>query len=364
MYTHATFTPIERTSYMPDVTSAIDGESNSGVWQKMVVKAVIVYAVPLLSAFGLVGNVLMFLIMQRGQQRRSPVSVYMSALAVTDCLVLIFDFLNNWFKVQLKLYVLRHSTEFCRFYRFIFNVCYTYSAWLVTALAVERFIVIWFPLKAKSLCSYKKAMWTILGLAICILAFCVYNVWGWHLNESGQCSVVPEMSHFLNNIAPWLSAAFYAYIPVIILIICTAGIVLQIWKARSKRMAMSEGNTNVQSGKMNDEVLRVTISVVTIVIAFLILSVPLTAFYIIVFATGEFLDPTPTTELVEAIVLALGLSNHSVNFFLYVMTSANFRLQLKLLFGFKPPCSSTSGMMTATTSMHSELSEKSHSTTF
>ena len=87
--------------------------------------------------------------MLRPAQRGSSVSVFMSALAVADTLVLVLDFLNNWLKMVPKVYLLGSSVGFCKFHRWIFDVVYTYAAWLVTSLAIERFIVVWFPLKAR-----------------------------------------------------------------------------------------------------------------------------------------------------------------------------------------------------------------------
>jgi hypothetical protein len=329
-------------------------------WQVVAGNAIMIYAVPVVTIVGLVGNILMLIIMQKPSQRRSPIAVYMSALAVADSLVLILDFLNNWFKLQLEITFLSHSVGFCRFYRFFFNVCYTYAAWLVTALAVERFIVIWFPLKAKLICTYKKALCVVVVLGALCFLFYINNLWGWELNDNGQCDVTTEMAYFLNMISPWLSAAAYSYVPIAILIFCSTGIILQLCRASSQRRSMTcEGEAaSARSVKIDEEVFRVTISVITVVVAFLVLSVPLTSFYIIVFATNEFINPAPITALVEGIVLLFGLSNHSVNFFLYIMTSASFRGHLKALFGIKPKARTTSAG-TGTTTANSIPGEKS-----
>ena len=78
---------------------------------------------------------------QRKSQRRSPVAVFMSALAVADSLVLILDFVNNWLKYGPRIYLLGDEA-FCRFHRYFFNVAYTLSSWLVSS----SWHAVWWPL--------------------------------------------------------------------------------------------------------------------------------------------------------------------------------------------------------------------------
>ena len=53
-------------------------------------------ALPIITVVGVVGNSLSVAIMNRPGMRSSSVAVFVSALAVTDSITLILDFLNNW----------------------------------------------------------------------------------------------------------------------------------------------------------------------------------------------------------------------------------------------------------------------------
>ena len=286
---------------------------------------------PIIVMTGLVGAALIIAVMQRPALRVSSVSIYMTALAVSDILVLLLDFINNWLKMEAKVYLLGSSHGFCKFHRFFFNVVYTYSAWLVVSLAVEKALVVWFPFKAKTLCNRRNATLAVCLMPVPIFCLYLYNLWAWELNAEGVCDMVPSWVHFQTNIGPWISGTVYSYIPIVLLIFLNSALCYKLWEARTRR----RNNLGLdKAGHMDDKVeRRVTITVVTICVAFLLLTTPLALFYVILFLAGEFINPGPEMALGEVIILILGLSNHAVNFFLYILTSARFRTELRALFG-------------------------------
>lgn len=70
-----------------------------------------------------------------------------------------------------------------------------------------------------------------------VLVFCIYlyNLWGWHL-YNGRCDVKDEMSNFLNNVAPWFTAALYSYLPQLIIFFTSSAIVYRLSQASAQRM--------------------------------------------------------------------------------------------------------------------------------
>ncbi len=257
--------------------------------------------------------------MQRKSLRSSPVAVYMSALALVDSVVLILDFINNWLKMKYKVFLLNNYT-FCIFHRFFFNLCFTYATWLVAAVACERFIVVTFPFKAKNICTMKGAVKVVLIQPFAIFVLTFYEFWGWDLDENGRCDVHKHrMYWFMSNVAPWIKAILYSYLPVLIIIICNIGIIFQLSRARAERLNLGTGEA---SSVVNT---KITIMVVMICLVFLVLTVPISLWYIILFAAGEFIEQGPKTTFIEVIILIFGLLNHGINFFLYILSSESFR---------------------------------------
>ena len=68
-------------------------------------------------------------------------------------------------------------------------------------------------------------------------------------------------------------------------------------------------------------------------VAFICLTVPLTLFYVIIYSSDQFVTQSPGMALARTLVLILGLTNHAINFFLYVLISANFRTELMMMLG-------------------------------
>ncbi len=277
-------------------------------------------SIPILTAVGVLGNVLTMVTAQRRRLRESPISVYMTALACADSLVLILDFLNNWIFIVTGVHVISTSLDFCQAYNFLFTTLYTYAAWLVACIACERCLVVWWPLKAKWLSTRNKSL-----VAVCVsLVLCgiihSYNFLIWDIRE-GRCDMNVEQAYFFYNIYPWLSGVVYSYLPVTIIIVCNVLILVGLRRAAEKRKALSQ--------QENQDTRSLTITMVTICVTFVVTTVPLTIFYAVLLGAGQFVQQTPAMALGRTIILILGLANHSANFFLYVMTSSKFREELR-----------------------------------
>ena len=67
---------------------------------------------------------------------------------------------------------------------------------------------------------------------------------------------------------------------------------------------------------------------VAVCVTFFLLTVPLTLYYVLAFNLGEYVYQGPEMALIETFILILGLSNHAINFFLYVVTSEKFCTEL------------------------------------
>ena len=119
-------------------------------------------------------------------------------------------------------------------------------------------------------------------------------------------------------------ATFYCYAPVAILIISTTVLVIQLNRIKSARKEMTSQQNNTAKNEN-----KITVMVIVICILFMVLTTPLTAFYVIVYNAGVFAYMGPELELYKGVVPILALSNHAINFLLYAVTSSNFREELR-----------------------------------
>ncbi|XP_078416728.1 motilin receptor-like [Cetorhinus maximus] len=96
---------------------------------------------------GVTGNTLTVLIIRRYKDMKTTTNLYLSSMAVSDLLIFLclpFDLYRLW---KYKPWLL--GDFLCKFYQYINEGC-TYATILhITALSIERYLAICFPLKAK-----------------------------------------------------------------------------------------------------------------------------------------------------------------------------------------------------------------------
>ncbi|WAR14786.1 FMAR-like protein, partial [Mya arenaria] len=119
---------------------------------------------PVLFLLGTVGNILSILVLTRPSSRKSSTATYLTALAVSDLIVLFFIFA---------------STEL--------------SSWLLVAVTCERIISTMWPHKVRVLCTRRSAFYVILSLVVTIYGGTSHILFGMHLG-----SVMVE-EHGFNN---------------------------------------------------------------------------------------------------------------------------------------------------------------------
>ena len=106
-----------------------------------------IYLSPILLVFGLVGNVLSFLVMSKRARAPPPTYLYLTVLAVVDVLALYVPCVRGWlvFVADIDLMVVLHCSWYFIVY---FSVC-NMSVYIVVSVTVDRFIHTFFPLSAK-----------------------------------------------------------------------------------------------------------------------------------------------------------------------------------------------------------------------
>ena len=212
------------------------------------------------------------------------------------------------------------SSTLCHIHPYVNSVASTYSAWLVVALGVERYIVVWFPLKSKYICTKRKAVAITCVLFLILAAARVYQPLVFHLSVSGKCDVIREP--FALFVKPWLDATLYSYAPLVILIFLSTAIAVGVKRAEAARVAMG-------SAEENGNARQVTRTVLAICVSFLIFTVPITIFGIYATALGQFAVRSPGLTLLRAIAVLLAMVNHAANSYIYCIASRNFRLELR-----------------------------------
>lgn len=133
------------------------------------------YSIPLLTAItvactllflvGVTGNVMTILVVSKYRDMRTTTNLYLCSMAVSDLLIFLcmpLDLYRMW-----KYRPWRFGAALCKLFQFVSESC-TYSTILsITALSVERYLAICFPLRAKALVTKRRVralillLWTV-----------------------------------------------------------------------------------------------------------------------------------------------------------------------------------------------------------
>uniref|UniRef100_A0A3B4UAD1 Growth hormone secretagogue receptor type 1 n=1 Tax=Seriola dumerili TaxID=41447 RepID=A0A3B4UAD1_SERDU len=302
----------------------------------------ITIACTLLFLVGMTGNVMTILVVSKYRDMRTTTNLYLCSMAVSDLLIFLcmpLDLYRMW-----RYRPWRLGDVLCKLFQFVSESC-TYSTILsITALSVERYLAICFPLRAKAVVTKRRVralillLWTVSLLS----AGPVFVMVGGE--DTREC----KMTHYavesgLMGAMVWLSSVFF-FMPVFCLTVLYSLIGRRLWQRHRE--------TNISSRVAHrDKSNRQTIKMlVVVVLAFVLCWLP--------FHVGRYLQfrsldaPSPLlsvlSEYCSLVSVVLFYLSAAINPILYNTMSWKYRGAAARLFGLtysQPPRGRTASTM-------------------
>ncbi|XP_062578283.1 growth hormone secretagogue receptor type 1-like [Saccostrea cucullata] len=282
---------------------------------------------PATVTIGITGNLLTIVVMKSKQFSTAPSSYLLICLAVSDSVLLLIQPLNKSFVMDVIGQDVRAlNSSLCKLYFVIRRASKVTSSWFVVGLCVERFIAVWFPLKAKFYMSKRTVLAGI--LAVYFVTFAFTGAFSYATDVvKGKCQ--PDAYDLEDPVARERFGAMlragtvlYSVAPMIILITLTPLIIGKLihHNQTRKKMTGSAVNNSKDDG-------RVTAMLIGIVLAYIILVLPITILHNAAYELkiSAFASNNDGFNLFKEISQLLEQLNYALNFFLYVMTSRRFR---------------------------------------
>ena len=216
----------------------------------------------------------------------------------------------------------------CKLFYFLFYFGKHYSSMLLVLMSVEKCFAVYFPLKAKTICTIRTARWVsaIVGIILAGYNF-IYFV------DMNSVTITPgrhicriKGSHDYKVILYAINSVLYSFEPFTFMLITNFAIVFKFMRAKCNQNNSTE-STNQALAK---SATRGTAMVVTVSVAFLLLTSP----------TAVNLRKSNNTQLVNnplyrAFMNFTQYLNHSINGILYIIVGSRFRKELIKLFSHK-----------------------------
>ncbi|XP_068452001.1 neuromedin-U receptor 1 [Clinocottus analis] len=170
---------------------------------------------------GLSGNVLTCAVIAKHKKMRNPTNLYLVSLAVSDLLVLLFG-------MPLEIYDLWRNYPFpfgeggCYFKTFLFEtVCFA-SILNVTALSVERYIAVVYPLKTRYLSTNRHAK-RVIAVVWAVSMTCAVPNTSLHgifylperMEESAICTVLKPL--WIYNMVMQITTVCFYFVPMMVI---------------------------------------------------------------------------------------------------------------------------------------------------
>ena len=257
---------------------------------------------------------------------------------MTDLLVLNLGLLRH-FLVALMGYdlVRTYSQDSCKIHTFLVYFLGQFSAWVLLLVTVERFISVWFPFKARYLCTYKQAAIGLVILAVFISSANVHFFWTRGLLVSAlgndtvklSCNNLEEYYYFTGIILDILDALLIAFIPCVCMIVLNILIIIKLNRLRRRNQRGVIFTPDSNSAKVNT----MTAMLLTVTFTFILLMSPITLYLIGQNDWWEYQYYNDSSfKIYFAAAVQLMYMNNAINFLLYYVSGNMFRKEFKELF--------------------------------
>ena len=280
------------------------------------------YIAPVIGIFGIVGNVLALLILRRKGVCAESTSIYLRALAIADICCIVTTSGVLLVGEQFGQYYSAWSDWHCKLESVVIHTAFLGASWLVISITIERFIITVVPLKAKTVCTKKRAIGVVTFLTISLLALWVGLIFRNGV-EAGPCIVQePQYAGFHGDVGVIVASVLYTFLPTPLLFIFNAFIIYNLASASRRRSRLISSQAHESDFKRQT---RVTVAVVDLSVCYLVLTIPEPVLRLVQFTADPETINWPLLLQLVNISPVLIVINHSVNFMFYIILSQRMR---------------------------------------
>ena len=344
-----TIPPSDDLVTMSTTKSALDPCGHQDFWQCHVAVSLWKIFSPLFLIVGLGGNLLSIAVLSRKRLRYTTTSVYLRLLAVVDTSVLIVFVLHRLVYYYLLINFKLSNNLACKIYSWLSTSVTALSIWLLSLIAIDRLILVKYPVWAKSHCTQRSAV-----VAVGILSVALFIINSHYLalysrievfsysnltNATVVVNVVcgpssVKFKFFYNKVWPVFMFLLYSIVPLICLATCNVILIKELKKRSLQKQARRSRDVSIEQEQRN--LRSVTKMLVVVCIFFIIISVPTCIHLIIESYLFDGARPRDRAKrlLTWSIVTLILHSNNTVNFFLYCLSGSVFRKDLAEMFAY------------------------------
>lgn len=279
--------------------------------------------IPIIASIGILVNLASLIVLTR-KSMRSSINMYLAGLSFFDGFLLLTSISLFPAMIQCELSCSKMSA-WCQYMRStaqltypLINITQTGSIWTLTAITVDRFIAITWPLKSRDLLTVRRALAVLTVIAIWSLAYNIPIFFELEFKEDGDLGLSTLRSPSYVLLYKGYCYLFFMFlIPAILMIVLNVFVVLAVRRAYRVRRQLSGRDEKER---------RCTLMAVLVVGTFLVLNLTANVTNCV-----EAFTVLAYKSLVHIGNLLVTL-NSATNFFIYCALSLRFRQMFCKLF--------------------------------
>ena len=302
------------------------------------------YSTPVIVVIGVIGNVISLSVFLSKTMRKQPACYYLMALSATDLVVLIVYVSVEWLDRGLPEITGNNDASpirydgACHVFLYLSYVSRFLSAWLIVVFTVERYIGVCKPLKRREMCTRSFARRMIFILILVSLLLCIYKPLLSGVSRFGGSKFIcgsKNQHRYASFILDAIFAVATTFVPFVVISSLNFIII--------RRLFLRNRTQRLSNTASREQVIRIEFTLILLVISSCFIAVTIPYF---VTWTCQFLKSKCVTldhiyspywysdylSGVRNITKTIYFLNYSMNFFLYSLTGASFRRELKFLF--------------------------------
>ncbi|XP_076464565.1 uncharacterized protein LOC143296489 [Babylonia areolata] len=326
----STNTVSEKVLSVRDITSFAPYEAGMVLWK---------VCCPIILALGTFGNSMTLVILRTVPLGGAGVSVFFSALAASDLVVLYTGLLRRWVLSLWSLDFRQLHDVMCRMHLFLVYLSRMTSSWFLVAMTMQRVASVLWPHRVALLCTRRKSQITVLLMVATLTALNAHFLVSFTLFNNSDPSTPPcwyvdnaHLEHYSTFVYPWLDLVFTSFLPSLLLLLGNSALAASLYRSvrQARQMSSRADTTTTTTRKKAASSLTVTLMCVSV--TFLCLTLPVSLFLI----TEKYLDFSDAyyvawLELVWVVLSLLSYCNFAINFYVYCLTGTKFRVQCRRL---------------------------------
>lgn len=322
-----------------DSSNKIMYDLNEEQYFKRLEKIVSYFALVII-LIGMTGNITTFLIFRLNKEmKRMPSMVYLSFICITDTLALFTWNLDHFLKPNYSFSIESLSIYTCKIFSFIQYFSLESSSWLLTWVAIDRYITI---LSLPGSLAHRLPFGTVksstIWSSIIVAFFALLNSFllfhdrkrtyetvelenRTEINKTGfRCYELSGNDFKVYIVWQNVHLVFYELIPFILMLIFNCLLVRVTFFIFTKKSV--KYNDNGHRAIRNKRMKSLTISLIILTLVFITLTLPATILYNYFY---NYFQSTSTLKLVITLIDYLTYINHSVIFFNCLISNLKFR---------------------------------------